>query len=105
MNETIINEVCFYPLRPNEKGLIGFASCLFDKKLSLNSIAVYTKPDGDIRLLFPNKYLPNSKEITLYYPIDTQTYEEIRQAIIKKIEELAEKAKGEISYERHKRIS
>ncbi len=102
--KTIISEVCFYPLRPNEKGLIGFASCLFEEKLSLNSIAVYTTPNGDIRLVFPNKILPNSKEINLFYPINTETYGLIKEAIVKKMEELTEKAKGEIDYERHKRI-
>src|SRR3990167_1993749 len=92
--KTIISEVCFYPLRPNEKGLIGFASCLFDEKLSLQSIAVYTTPTGDLRLVFPNKILPNSKEINIFYPINTETYGLIKEAIVKKIEELAEKAKG-----------
>ncbi len=93
--EAIISEVCFYPLRPNEKGLIGFASCLFDGKLSLNSIAVYTTLNGDIRLVFPNKLLPNSKEISLFYPINAETYNLIKEAVVKKIEELTEKAKGE----------
>ena len=95
--ETIIKEVTWYPLRPNEKGLIGFASCLFDNKLSLNSISVYLTPTGDIRLLFPNKILPNSKEIPIFYPINKETYEIMRQAVLKKIQELTEKVK-EASY-------
>jgi DNA-binding cell septation regulator SpoVG len=90
----IISEVCFYPLRPDEHGLIGFASCLFDGKLSLNSIAVYTKPTGDFRLLFPNKQLPNGKSISVFYPIDDQTYQVIKEAVAKKIEELSEKVRG-----------
>ena len=97
--ETIIKEVTWYPLRPNEKGLIGFASCLFDNKLSLNSISVYLTPTGDIRLLFPNKILPNSKEIQIFYPINKETYEIMRQAVLKKIQELTEKVK-EASYAR-----
>lgn len=102
--ETIISQICFYPLRPNEKGLIGFASCLFDEKLSLNSIAVYTTPNGDIRLLFPRTVLPNAKEINIFYPINKETYDVIKEAIVEKIKELTEKAKGEISYERYKNI-
>lgn len=94
MDKTIISEVAFYPLRPDEKGLIGFASCLFEGKLSLNSIAVYTTPNGDIRLLFPTKTLPNSKVINIFFPIDKRTYKTIKEAIVRKIEELAEKAKG-----------
>jgi len=95
MDKTIITEVTFYPLRPNEKGLIGIASCLFNGKLVLNSISVYTTPNGDIRIIFPNRTLPNSKQINTYHPVNKQTYELIRKAIIEKIEELSEKAKGE----------
>ena len=87
----MISEVRFYPICPTDKGLIGFASCLFDGKLSLQSISVYTTLSGDIRLVFPNKRLPNSKEVNIFYPINRTTYEEIREAVVKKIEELTEK--------------
>lgn len=97
MDNTIISEATFYPIRPTDKGLIGFASCLFDGKLSLNSIAVYTTPAGDIRLLFPNKLLPNSKLIDVFYPVNKETYASIKEAVIRKIEEMTEKAKGEIT--------
>lgn len=89
----IIKEVTFYPIRPTEKGLIGFVSCLFDNKLHLDSIAVYTTLDGDIRLVFPNKVLPNFKEINLFYPIDNATYELIKAAVVKKMEELRGKTR------------
>lgn len=95
----IITEVSFYPLRPNKKGLIGFAFCLFNGALALNSISVYTTPDGDIRLLFPHKILPNSKEINIFYPINRETYDAIKEAIVRKIEELnkeAEKRDGRL---------
>jgi len=88
----MISEVSFYPLRPNEKGLIGFASLIFDNRLALQSIAVYTRPDGsDYRLLFPSKQLPNGREINVFYPINKETSELIKEAVIRKIEELAEK--------------
>ena len=92
LGNMIIKEVVFYPLRPNDKGLIGFASCLFDNKLSLNSIAVYTRPDGsDYRLLFPSKTLANGKEINVFYPISRQVSEAIKSAVVRKIEEVTEK--------------
>ena len=91
----MISEVTFYPLRPNEKGLIGFASLLFDGKLSVNSIAVYTRPDGsDLRLLFPSRRLPNGREVNIVYPVDRLTYQLIKEAIMKKIEELSLKCDG-----------
>jgi len=91
--KTVIKEVTFYPIKPTEKGLIGFASCLFNDRLSLNSIAVYSTSSGDIRLVFPDKILPNAKKIHLFYPVDNDTYEEIKQAIYRKIEDVNEKVR------------
>ena len=84
----IISEVTFLPLRISPKGLIGISSMLFDNRLCLNSISVYTTPDGDIRLLFPLSALRNGKEINTYYPINKETYESMRLAVSKKIEEV-----------------
>ena len=93
MRKITVSEVAFYPIRPTEKGLIGFASVLFDNQLSLNSIAIYTKPAGNgIRCLFPSKRLINGKEISLFYPINKLAANTIMEAIAKKIEEVAEKA-------------
>ena len=84
----IISEVTFLPLRISPKGLIGISSLLFDNRISLNSISVYSTPDGDIRLLFPISALRNGKQINTYYPIDKNTYELMRVAVAKKIEEI-----------------
>ena len=86
MNETVVTETTFYPIVPTEKGMIGFSSCLLDGKISLNSISVYLTPTGDVRLLFPNKFLPNGREINIYYPINNEVYGAIRQAIADKLE-------------------
>ncbi|NQS89034.1 septation protein SpoVG family protein [Patescibacteria group bacterium] len=93
MRKAKITETTFYPVSISEKGLIGFAACLFDDKLSLSSISVYTTPSRDIRLLFPEKTLINGKKLNVFYPINKETYESIRQAVKSKIEELAEKVK------------
>jgi len=89
----IITETTFLPLRVSEKGLIGISSMLFDNSLCLNSISVYSTRDGDIRLLFPISALRNGKEINTYYPIDKTTYETMRLAVAKKIEEVQNKNK------------
>ena len=86
MDKNIVSEVTFYPLRITEKGLIGFGGCVFEERLSLNSIAIYTKPDGSgIRCLFPVKAIHGGKEIGIYYPIDSLTYNAITTAIEKKV--------------------
>ncbi len=98
MNELLITEVNIYPIRPKD-GLVAFASCLFDGKLSLNSIAIYTKPDGNgYRLVYPAKTLPNGKQINLFYPINKETADIIHKVIISKYEKLTEKVmKGAIN--------
>ena len=102
----MIREVTFYPIRPTEKGLIGFASLVFDNKLCLNSIAVYTRPDGsDYRLLFPSRTLHNGCKVNTFFPIDNGIYEAIKEAIVQKIEEVAEKAKGGSENDRQSRIT
>lgn len=84
MIEIKITESTFLPLKPNEKGLIGIASVVYNNSLSLNCISVYLRPNGDLRLVFPIKVLPNSKEINIYYPINQETYEAVRKAVIDK---------------------
>jgi DNA-binding cell septation regulator SpoVG len=86
-----ISEVTFIPLKPNEKGLIGLASALYENAISLNCIGVYIRPDGELRLVFPNKILPNGKEINIYYPINNEVYESIKEAVINKYEEITAK--------------
>lgn len=86
-----ISEVTFYPIRPTNKGLIGFASFIFEGSVAISSIAIYTTPDGDIRLLFPDRMLPNGKKIAVVYPIDQDTYNSFKQAIKDVIENMTKK--------------
>lgn len=95
MRKIDITETTFYPIRPTDRGLIGFAACIFANKLALNSISVYTRPDGDIRLLFPEKILANGKRLNVFYPITREAYEVIRAAVKNKVEELTKKARIE----------
>lgn len=86
-----VSEVTFLPLRISEKGLIGISSMLFDNSLCLNSISVYSTPNGDIRLLFPISALRNGRQVNTYFPVNRETYESMRLAVAKKIEEISEK--------------
>jgi len=90
----MITEVEIYPLRPKE-GLVGFASCVFDGKLSLNSIAIHTRSDGTgYRLVYPAKVLPNGKVINTFYPITKEAGEKIEAEIITEMEKVTAKVGG-----------
>jgi len=101
----IITETTFLPLRVSEKGLIGISSMLFDNSLCLNSISVYTTPTGDIRLLFPISSLRNGKQLNTFFPINKDTYELMRVAVVNKIEEVNEKSKGTFQNGKERNIS
>lgn len=94
MNKLSVKEISIYPVKPSN-GLLGFASCLFEEKLSLNSIAIYSKPDGNgYRVLYPDKVLRNGKKISLFYPINKEIGRAIEQAIVGAFEELTKKLRG-----------
>lgn len=101
---TKITEVTFLPLPVSDKGLIGLAACVFDGKLKLDGIAIYTRPDGsDYRLVFPRLPLPYGREANIFYPIDKETGLDLKLAIVNKIREVYGKNKplddGETHYE------
>ena len=89
MDTVMVTEPTFFPMKPNGKGFIGIASVVYNNALALNSISVYLRPDGSLRLLFPIKTLPNSKELNVFYPINQECYEAIRKAVSDKYEEIA----------------
>lgn len=93
MSEIVITEPVVIPVKPTEKGLLGFASCVVNNAISLNSIAIYSRPNGNsYRLVYPIKTLPNGKEINIFYPINRETSEIINEVIFKKYEELLAKS-------------
>jgi DNA-binding cell septation regulator SpoVG len=89
MNQTIaITELTWYPIRPTEKGLIGFAGLRYGNIVFAQSIAVYITPTGEYRLVFPERVMPNGKSSNICYPIDKQTYNAMLEAVTRKIEEV-----------------
>lgn len=93
MSEIVITEPIIIPIKPTQKGLLGFASCVVNNSISLNSIAIYTRPNGDLRLVYPSKILLNGKEINIFYPINRETGEIISAAIIEKYKEIVNVSK------------
>ena len=65
-----ISEINIVPVKPN-RGLIGFASFVMDKQFFMGGIAIFSKPQGGIRLVYPKKngvdcFYPISKKIGDY---------------------------------------
>ncbi len=85
-----VSEVNITPIKPQD-GLIGFASVVVDDRLYLSSIAIYTRPDGSYRLLYPTKKL-GERILNLFHPINREASKQIEDAIFKKCEEIYEKS-------------
>ncbi len=85
-----ISEIQIIPVRPNN-GLIAFASLVFNGQLYIGNVGVHTTLDGNYRLVFPSKVLPNGKELQCVFPINRQTGEIIRQAIVTDLENVLSK--------------
>jgi DNA-binding cell septation regulator SpoVG len=70
-----ITEINIVPIKPN-RGLVAFASCIYDNLFYFGSIAVYTRFDGGIRLVYPK-----TNGMDTYHPIIKEIGDEIEQEI------------------------
>lgn len=52
MNKPLLSEIQITPVKPN-KGHIAFASFVFGNYFYFSSIAVYKRPNGGYRLVYP----------------------------------------------------
>lgn len=86
----LITEVNVTPIKPQD-GLVAFASVVLNESIYLSSIAIYTRPDGSYRLLYPTKKL-GERIMNLFHPINREASKQIEDAIFKKCKEIYEKS-------------
>ncbi|MBN1915877.1 septation protein SpoVG family protein [Candidatus Dojkabacteria bacterium] len=67
----IISEIQVIPVKPNN-GLIAFCSFVLFEAIYCSSVAIFTKPDRDYRLVYPTKHIGN-RDMNLFHPINKQT--------------------------------
>lgn len=75
-----LTEIQIVPIKPKD-GLVGFASLVYDGRIYLGSIGIYTRPQGGYRLTYPMK-----GAINVFHPINKEAASEIENAVIKKFE-------------------
>jgi len=86
----LITKVNVTPIKPQD-GLVAFASVVLNESIYLSSIAVYTRPDGSYRLLYPTKKL-GDRIMNLFHPISREASRQIEVAIFKRCEEIFERS-------------
>jgi len=98
MKEVVISEIQIIPIKPKD-GLVAFASFVIDDQFYVGDIAIYTRPSGqDYRLVYPCKILPNGKRINCFHPINRETGECMKKAIIDKYLEMVSKCKMDYNW-------
>lgn len=82
----IINEIQIIPVKPRN-GLIAFCSFVLFESIYCNSVAIFTKIDGNLRLVYPTKKALN-KEINIFHPINKKVGSFIESEISKKFKDV-----------------
>jgi stage V sporulation protein G len=81
-----ISEVEVQPIKP-QNGLIAFASCVVNDNWYIGSIAVYTRPEGGHRLVYPTKKV-DGENISIIHPINKEVGEKVEKRINEKVQKL-----------------
>lgn len=81
-----ISEIQFVPIKPKD-GCIGFVSFVLDEQLYCGSIAVYSRFDGGIRLVWP-KINNKGHQFPTCHPIARLSSDTIERAVFEKIRQL-----------------
>ncbi len=85
-NQTTISEIQFYPVKPKD-GLLGFVSFVLDDKFWMGSVAVFSRPDGRYRLVYPTRKV-GGQNINIFHPINQKAGQEVETAVSEKVAEL-----------------
>lgn len=81
-----ISEIEITPVRPNQ-GLVAFASFVIDGRFYVGNVAIYTRLDGGIRLVYPTRKV-GTKNMPLFNPINRAAADWIEEAIYKEYVQL-----------------
>jgi len=82
-----ISNIEAIPVR-HKGGLFGFCSFVIDDAYYLGGVALYTRPTGGIRCVYPTRKV-GERDIPLHHPIDRTTGRMIEDAVSRKVTELS----------------
>jgi len=82
----IVSEIQFIPVKPSN-GLIGFCSFVLYESFYCSSIAIFARPEGGYRLVYPKKNL-GEKQIDIFHPIHKEAGDKVEKSVLKKINEI-----------------
>ena len=74
-----IDEIEIIPIKARQ-GHVGFCSFVLSGAVYLSGIAVYTRPQGGYRLVYPTK-LTGNIERSIFYPINKEFGQELEERV------------------------
>jgi DNA-binding cell septation regulator SpoVG len=74
---------------PGTDGLLGWASCVVNRTLVVNDIAIRRGKDNSLFLTYPTKVSGQGKRHPTYFPIDRETSQAFEDAIVGELRRLA----------------
>jgi DNA-binding cell septation regulator SpoVG len=78
-----ISEVQIVPVKPNN-GLVAFCSFVLFESLYCSSVAVFTRPGGAYRLVYPTKVVIG-REMQIFHPISRELGSKIEKEVTNKL--------------------
>jgi DNA-binding cell septation regulator SpoVG len=80
--------ICFLPTE--DRGLVAWITCVIDRAIKLNNIALRRGRDGGLFLTFPTKLAPSGERRFHFHPISAAATALLERAILAKAHELAD---------------
>ena len=81
MGNLKISEIEIIPLVPR-KGRIASLSFVLNGMFKITNVSIYTRLDGNLRLVYPTKILPNGKEDACFKPIKKEVGKDLEEVLI-----------------------
>jgi len=71
-----LSEIQIIPIKPRD-GLLGFVSFLLNGAFYVGNISLRVNPEGQLKLVYPQKTLPNGKVVNTFHPISTSAANQV----------------------------
>lgn len=81
-----IDEIQIRPVKPSD-GLVAFCSFVLFEAMYCDSVAIFTRPEGGYRLVYPTRKVGYS-DMHVFHPLLKQVGVQIERAVIKKVEDV-----------------
>lgn len=80
-----ISDIEIIPFNP-KSGHLGFASCVIDGLFRISDLAIFSRPQGGVRIGYPHKKLSNGASTCIFKPLNIEIDKAIEKAISKEYE-------------------